>query len=329
MNMLIEYLSCEDSAHIRWTNDIPGVRACQFTVSELPKNKIVMIPKWESYSGLTVFFCLSGQIVVQAQDAKPEKIEKHHVVVTDNSALRIEEIGNTVQGILVHIDGQTAQESAISAYALMGLPLNIDLLKAKLVAQNGYIHFCSSYWTEAIFGLLPNLPEDMRVRYCVLKAWELLYIVGTQEYKMPHFLGEWGGGQGVKCVLDAQKYMQAHISEKISISDLSDKLSVSPTYLKAEFRRMCGTSVHQWKIELRMRRAGELIRCTDKQIHKIAQEVGYEGMSKFCAVFKRYYGITPGQFKKCPKPESEVFLINDKEKIDQYNNGSHSILTKE
>ena len=43
----------------------------------------------------------------------------------------------------------------------------------------------------------------------------------------------------------------------------------------------------------RMRRAEDLIRSTDYPIYQIAQEVGYEGVSQFSAVFKRQYGVTP------------------------------------
>ena len=95
--------------------------------------------------------------------------------------------------------------------------------------------------------------------------------------------------------------MEEHLSEKITIIQLSRMLSVSPTYLKAEFRRIHGMSIHRWLMELRMRRAEELICCTDQPIYQIAQEVGYEGMSQFSTVFKKHYGVTPGQFKKMSK----------------------------
>lgn len=312
MNKLIEYLLCEDSGHTQWTNDISGARACQFTLSELPNNKIVMHPKREFYSELAILFFMSGQIVVQRTDAKLEKIEKDHVVVLkDASSLHVVEINERLQGILVLIDSRSVKEREISAYTLLGLHMDLDLLKSSMELWNGCASFCNSYWTEAVFDLLPYLPEKAWGRYCILKALELLYILGAKHYGVKHLAGERGNSQAMQSVLAAQAYMQTHITQKITISDLSRVLSVSPTYLKTEFRRVSGMSIHRWQMDLRMRRAGELIRCTDKQICKIAQEVGYEGMSQFCTVFKRYYGITPGQFKKCPIQEFEVCFDSD------------------
>ena len=118
---------------------------------------------------------------------------------------------------------------------------------------------------------------------------------------MNHFPAEAEDGQNLQTILHIPSYLETHLCEKITISDLSRMISVSPTYLKTEFRRIHGISVHRCLIDLRMRRAAELICCTNQPIYKIAQEVGYEGMSQFSAAFKKYYGTTPGQFKKMSK----------------------------
>ena len=44
--------------------------------------------------------------------------------------------------------------------------------------------------------------------------------------------------------------------------------------------------------------ARELLSTTRMPIQQVALAVGYEGMSQFNAVFKRYYGMTPGQLRK-------------------------------
>lgn len=51
--------------------------------------------------------------------------------------------------------------------------------------------------------------------------------------------------------------------------------------------------------------AAELISDTKLPIYKIAQKVGYESMSQFSSAFKRQYGVTPGEYKKMSKTETE------------------------
>ena len=98
-------------------------------------------------------------------------------------------------------------------------------------------------------------------------------------------------------MLAVKTYMQSHLSEKITIQLLCRQFSVSPTFLKENFRRAFGAPIHRWLVEERIRRARELICTTRMPIQQVALAVGYEGMSQFNAAFKRYYGMTPSQFR--------------------------------
>ena len=95
--------------------------------------------------------------------------------------------------------------------------------------------------------------------------------------------------------------METHLSEKMTLSELSRKFFISPTSLKNGFRRMYGATPHRWLIEQRMKRALALLQSTDMTILEIARSVGYEGVSQFNIAFKQCYGITPGQFTKMSK----------------------------
>ena len=181
------------------------------------------------------------------------------------------------------------------------LKLDLEQLKSEMREWPESIIIVNNSWTQSLFELLNLMPEEAAGKYCFLKSLELLYVMSARS------CGESSNDRAeesrcmCRIVLDAKRYMEEHLSEKITIIQLSRILSVSPTYLKAEFRRIHGMSIHRWLMELRMQRAEELICCTDQPIYQIAQEVGYEGMSQFSAAFKKRYGVTPGQFKKMSK----------------------------
>lgn len=283
---------------MQWIEDIPGVHICQFTLPDSLERKFLTIPKRKSACVFEILFCLGGQVITKQPNAAPHKIEKHQILVlTSPSALHAVKISENLQGVLVAIDSQPRPEGVLSACASLGLRVDLCQLKSNMDARRGYTILCNSCWTQAVFDFLTYLPAEERARYCLLKAMELLYILATKDYGMGYPENE----RVVQIVLDARMYLETHLSEKVTISSLSRMLSVSPTYLKAAFRRIYGISIHHCLMDLRMQRAGELIRCTDRAIYQIAQEVGYEGMSQFSTVFKKHYGVTPGQFKKMSK----------------------------
>lgn len=263
-----------------------------------------MLPMHEMQQKYEIFFCKAGQATVNLLNGERIIIERHHILLlagTEN--LRSVTLSGNLQGILVSIDCPPAQEKEGILSTCTALGLDIDLCRLKL--QLDAMHDCTalrhSCWTNAVFHCLSGLSEDAAGRYCFLKALELLYLLSKRNSDMEARMEHQDHPQAVQSVLDARTYLENHMSEKITIDELCRKFMVSPTYLKAEFRRMYGTSIHRWLIDLRMRQAGEWICCTDRPIYQIARDVGYEGMSQFSAAFKKYYGTTPSEFKKMSK----------------------------
>ena len=300
--MFIENLQGEDPARMQWIHMIPGVRVCQLELAESSGKRGVTIQEYGPSNMYEIFFCLGGQITAMPAGAEPQKIEKHNILVlSSTSELPALTISEKLSGILVAIDLQAIWQGHLSPFPTLGLNIDLCRLKSNLAVQRGAVILCDRCWSQAVFDLWGCLPDDIFCRYCVFKALELLFIFSARSICTEHLAAEPENRQNPQTILHIQSYLETHLSEKNTISDLSRMLSVSPTYLKAEFRRIHGTSVHRCLIQLRMRRAGELIRCTDQPIYKIAQDVGYEGMSQFSTAFKKYYGITPGQFKKMSK----------------------------
>lgn len=299
--MLIEYLQSENPVRVKWFNDIPGTHICQFTLSDLPDKKFLTVSDCRPPHVFEIFFCLDGQVIANIQNAEPLKIQRRQILILANTeALHTINISDNLQGVLVAIDSQQpAEEGALSAFSCLGLRLDLCQLKSKMDAQHGRIILCDDCWTQAVFDLLAILPQEDWGRYCLLKAVEALYILAEKNYGTGFLTRE--DEQVVQSVLSARLYMEEHLAEQITIPDLCRMLSVSPTYLKTMFRRIYGMSVHRCLINLRMQRAGELLRRTEQPIYQIAQMVGYEGMSQFSTAFKQYYGVTPGIFKRMSK----------------------------
>lgn len=298
--MLSEFLTNGAHGLIRWSGAMPGVRICQFELEESWAEKMRAIPIAGVPGHFETFFCQGGSAIAERMHGRSGKVEAENVfLLSDVSGFRSFKISGDLKGILVSVDGGAARGSFFSACSAMGLTLDTGLVKERMDAQGGCFVMADSPWTHAAFRCLASLPDDARGQYCVFKAVELLYLLCTRDWGRDLPLP--AEGYVSQSILDVKQYMETHLSEKITIPALSRRFSLSPTSLKADFRRTYGQPIHRWLIGVRMKHAAELIRSTGLSNQEIAQAVGYEGVSQFNAAFKRHYGTTPGRLRKMSK----------------------------
>lgn len=93
-------------------------------------------------------------------------------------------------------------------------------------------------------------------------------------------------------------YMEEHISERITIDELSRRFLINPTSLKRIFKEEYGDSIASHMKRHRMELARELLGAGGRSVSDVASEVGYESQSKFSSAFKECYGILPTEYKR-------------------------------
>lgn len=93
-------------------------------------------------------------------------------------------------------------------------------------------------------------------------------------------------------------HMVEHLSERITINELSRIFLINPTSLKEAFREEYGTPIAAHIKQHRMEKAAELLASTENSIADIAIKVGYESQSRFSTAFKEQYGVLPTEYRK-------------------------------
>lgn len=289
--MLLDYLEKEYLENV--PEDTHTITICWLTTGN-PMDRF-SCSTYKHVSTVEIFFCTGGELTVHHTSTEKTVVKKKEIAVLARREGQFSfEASRDLQGILVVIDGeQTSQSFA---------PFSLDTkqLTQYIDTQKGNVMILCNTWTQTLFHTMDKLCGASCREFCLLKAMELLYILPVTDC----VYNTQNSAQIPTCITLARTYMEDHLSEKITIKNLCHMLSVSPTYLKAEFRRVYGVSVHRWLTDLRMQRAGELIYSSDQPIYQVALSVGYESISQFHTVFKKYHGITPGQLKKMSKTES-------------------------
>lgn len=98
-------------------------------------------------------------------------------------------------------------------------------------------------------------------------------------------------------VIQALDYIQNNYSRKISLAAVAEHVGLSSGYLCRIFKEETSVSINAYINNLRMTRAGELLKDKNSYIKEVAISVGFEDQLYFSRLFKRYYGMTPSEYR--------------------------------
>lgn len=92
-------------------------------------------------------------------------------------------------------------------------------------------------------------------------------------------------------------YIDANLSGDLSLPTLAGLLTVTPGYLSTIFHRETGHTLAQHIADHRMKAALQLLTTTRLQVQTIAGLCGFADPNYFGKLFKRFYGLTPLQYR--------------------------------
>jgi AraC-like DNA-binding protein len=94
----------------------------------------------------------------------------------------------------------------------------------------------------------------------------------------------------------ARAILAQSATERMHLSELARQLSCSVFHLCRVFKQVQGTSIHAYRLDLRLRLALEPLRDKNADLTRIAMDLGFCSHSHFTAAFRRQFGITPSAF---------------------------------
>lgn len=94
-------------------------------------------------------------------------------------------------------------------------------------------------------------------------------------------------------------YIEEHLADmNLSLGALSLEFNLNGPYLSRFFKEQTGETFIDYVNLQRVRLAKRLLTETSETINDITEKVGFTNSNTFIRVFKRYEGITPGQYRK-------------------------------
>ncbi len=93
----------------------------------------------------------------------------------------------------------------------------------------------------------------------------------------------------------ATDYIANHLSQNISLSQLSKLAGYHPEYFIRLFKKELGITPHQYLMNMRLKESQKLL-SSNMKISAIAKSIGYADAKSFGKAFKNKFGVSPKQY---------------------------------
>lgn len=165
------------------------------------------------------------------------------------------------------------------------------------------------------FGFVPLLVESIWSQHAQLGLQQLISTLNLQEMtrKPQETLMRWveslkeplrlsPANSGTEPIDRAMAGILADCSLPYSQANLSHSLGLSPAYFCRLFREKAGMHFSSFLTRTRMEKAQVILSSPgEHSLQEVGEACGYPNKSYFCQVFKKYTGMTPGEFEAVRK----------------------------
>jgi AraC-like DNA-binding protein len=100
-------------------------------------------------------------------------------------------------------------------------------------------------------------------------------------------------------VTAAVRRIEAQADQRWTLKKLASDAAMSPYHFLHTFRRVTGTTPHQFVLRTRLHRAALRLRQSGEPIAAIAFDAGFNDLATFNRRFRRLMGATPGAYRGC------------------------------
>lgn len=98
-------------------------------------------------------------------------------------------------------------------------------------------------------------------------------------------------------VKEIKLLLSAELDAPFDLEKVANALTYSPNYLCRIFKKATGETMLQYYYRLKINKAQNMILETSMSLKEISDSLGFDTVQYFSAVFKKYAGVAPSQYK--------------------------------
>ena len=199
------------------------------------------------------------------------------------------------EGIELFVDLQ--EMKSISQFLDNNFNIHIENIVHKLLVDHTiFISKCSTE-LENLFHVIWSCHNTenalFNIRMRILELFYLLEHSSFTSHDYKHFTAT-----QKEIARKTHEIITTNIEQHFSAKLLADKFKISESSLKKYFKGIYGQNISFYLKDLRLETAAKLLINSKLSVNEIANKVGYLNQSKFSAVFKEHFHVTPLEYRK-------------------------------
>jgi len=103
-----------------------------------------------------------------------------------------------------------------------------------------------------------------------------------------------------------RKYIEEHSREELSLTQVARVVNMNANYLSENFKHVTGMNFVEYVAGTRFATACDLLRNPNLRITEIAFAAGFQSLSQFNRVFKRFSGKSPTQYRSAALCDARI-----------------------
>ena len=95
-----------------------------------------------------------------------------------------------------------------------------------------------------------------------------------------------------------KQFAERNFNRKVTLEDAAAQVSLSPKYLSRVFKQETGMGFAEYRADVKIGKAKEMLKTTGYNVNQIAERLAYENAESFIRAFRKSSDCTPSEYRK-------------------------------
>ena len=272
-------------------------------------------PTWEEIQSLSLCIVAQGRKAVTVDGATYEYDPFHYLVLNSHLHFQAEILEATPAkpflSFVLQIDPSVVRQVSTDMLERRTTAFRQHTAEDEPPDPSAFVSALDQELAGAVLRFLRSIETsaDRRV-LAPMYLREMVYRV-LQREQYARLLAIAAAESASNPVSTVLEYVRRHLSEPLTVADLAEQVSLSPSAFAHLFREVTGRSPYQFVKEMRLDKARELLIDGQLAVVRVAKEVGYGSVSHFISEFRARFGVTPRAYSDAHALHHELRIQRD------------------
>ena len=209
--------------------------------------------------------------------------------------IKVGSIGLIKSGEKVEFTPTLGKKTSYFHISVVCLQYTLFLEKIDLFQNSSIANIGQNVVIENIFNnMIQILKENKSGTQSVLNT-SLLLALSIANYKLLNCHEK--EDPNIEKINTAVEILRHDTSTKISPEEVAERIGISYSLFRRIFKETMGTSPAQYQMDIRLKKAQELLTTTNYSIAKIGMMLGFSDTAQFSTFFRKRQNMTPREYR--------------------------------